>query len=173
MLKKIGINEINSPACEQAFKWITCHKNLKTMNEARFKFFLLYMIDNHNLHIEGKMNTSNPLDEKWGPSSQELVLKSNISTVDILKGLEELTIDMKTAEKEVERNETVRLEECFTEEPVGILNCNFCPGKYKREGHMKNHIETKHNMSVELICKCGQIFIETTRYLGHKKSCVK
>ena len=172
-LKKLGIQEINSPACEQAFKWINCYKNLKTMNEARFKFFLLYMIDNHNLHIEGKMNTSNPLDQKWGPSSQELVLKSKISPEDVLKDLEKLTIVTKNVEKEVERNEAVRLEECFTEEPVGTLNCNFCPGKYQREGHMKNHIERKHNMTVELLCKCGQIFIETTRYLRHKKSCIK
>ena len=131
------------------------------------------MIDNHNHHIEGKMNTSNPLDQKWGPSSQELVLKSKISPEDVLKDLEKLTIVTKNVEKEVERNEAVRLEECFTEEPVGTLNCNFCPGKYQREGHMKNHIERKHNMTVELLCKCGQIFIETTRYLRHKKSCIK
>ena len=75
-LKKLGINEINSPACEQAFKWINCYKNLKTMNEARFKFFLLYMIDNHNLHIEGKMNISNPLDVSWGHSDEKIVRKN-------------------------------------------------------------------------------------------------
>ena len=47
-LKKLEIKKQNTPACEQAFKWLNAYKNLKTMNEARFKMFLLYMIDLHN-----------------------------------------------------------------------------------------------------------------------------
>ena len=35
------------------------------MNEARFKIFLLYMIDLHNLHIENRVDlAANPLNEK-------------------------------------------------------------------------------------------------------------
>ena len=34
------------------------------MNESHFKFFLLYLIDLHNLHIEGRVSTlANPLNE--------------------------------------------------------------------------------------------------------------
>ena len=61
-LKKLKIEKLNSPACEQAFKWINAFKNMKTMNEAHFKFFLLYMIDLHNLHIENNLSrVANPL----------------------------------------------------------------------------------------------------------------
>ena len=49
----------------------------------------------------------------------------------------------------------------------------FCPGKYKREGNIKNHVESKHGIIVDLVCQCGQNFIETTRYCRHKKDCTK
>ena len=128
------------------------------------------MIDNHNLHIEGKMNISNPLDVSWGHSDEKIVRK-NESCEDVVLDFEKLTLSAENDENELESNKLIRLEECYTEEPAGTLNCNFCPGKYKREGNMKNHIETKHNMTAELICQCGQIFVETTRYLRHKKGC--
>ena len=164
-LKKLGINEINSPACEQAFKWINCYKNLKTMNESRFKFFLLYMIDIHNLHIEGSIKASNPLDKNWASDNSISARKIEKDTSeDVIGDFEKLSIAS---------SEEVKLEDCYTEEPAGTLKCNFCPGTYKREGHMKNHVETKHNMIVALVCKCGQVFVETTRFNRHKKGCVK
>ena len=55
----------NYHACEQAFKWLNAYKSLKTMNKPRFKMFLLYMIDLHNLHIEDNVSSAaNPLSEK-------------------------------------------------------------------------------------------------------------
>ena len=66
-MKKVEIGVTNTPACEQAFKWINAFKNLKTMNEAHFKFFLLYLIDLHNLHIQNKVSSvANPLNEDRG-----------------------------------------------------------------------------------------------------------
>ena len=63
-LKKLEIEVTNTPACEQAFKWINAFKNLKTMNEAHFKFFLLYVTDLHNLHIQNKLTSvANPLND--------------------------------------------------------------------------------------------------------------
>ena len=56
---------INSAACEQAFNWINAFKNIKSMNEAHFKFFLLYIIDLHNLHMEGKVGlNANPMNSE-------------------------------------------------------------------------------------------------------------
>ena len=59
-------------------------------------------------------------------------------------------------------------EHCFTKDDSG-LKCNFCPGIYKREGHLRNHLKTKHNRSVA--CKCGKYFADSTRLNEHKKSC--
>ena len=63
-LAKLGIKELNSPVCEQAFNWINCFKNVKTMNESRFKLYMLVMIDLHNLNVEGKVSSlANPLSK--------------------------------------------------------------------------------------------------------------
>ena len=172
-LNKLGITEINSPACEQAFKWINCYKNIKTMNEARFKFFLLYMIDLHNLHIEGNLaSVANPLNEnrievKTKPTSK-VMPEDNI-----INELEKMTLESKEDKKVVNEKTKIVIDDCFLEESSGTLKCRFCPGVYKREGNLKNHVESKHNLVVELVCKCGQIFVETTRYCRHKKDCKK
>ena len=51
---------------------------MKTMNESRFKFFLLYMIDLHNLHIENRVDLiSNPLNEKRDNKIKSLKLRVN------------------------------------------------------------------------------------------------
>ena len=180
-LKNLGIKEINSPACEQAFKWINCFKNLKTMNEPRFKFFLLYMIDLHNQHIEGNISTvANPLSENWSGSRQEPSnLSKPTSSDDLISELEKMTLDSKLVSSEIKSNivenerQKIKIDDCFSEDPSGTLKCMFCPGKYKREGNIKNHVESKHNMLVDLVCKCGQFFVESTRYSRHKKDCNK
>ena len=57
------LEKLDSPACEQAFKWLNEFKNIKSMNELRLKFYLLYMIDLHNMHIEGQVQVkANPLN---------------------------------------------------------------------------------------------------------------
>ena len=166
-LKKLNIDVVNSPACEQAFKWINRFKNLKTMNEAHFKFFLLYMIDLHNLHIENKVCIlANPLNED---RDMEILVKC-VKFIDLgIKEKPEETI--KKRDEKSSEGEKIRLEDCYETDNDGTLNCKLCKGKYKREGHMKNHVETKHNLLIELICKCGQVFDETTRYCRHRKSC--
>ena len=63
-LKKLVISKQNTPACQQAFKWLNAFKNLKAMNQPRFKMFLLYMIDLHNLHIDNTVDlAANPLNK--------------------------------------------------------------------------------------------------------------
>ena len=168
-IKKLGIEVTNTPACEQAFKWINAFKNLKGMNEAHYKFFLMYLIDLHNLHIQNKVSSvANPLNESR--DVEELLI--GIETLD----LEGLKIVPENKQEEIQKKELgeqrMMLEDCYrlNEE---ILHCKLCPGQYKREGHMKNHVESKHNIQVDLICKCGQTFTETTRYCRHRKGCNK
>ena len=174
-LKKLKIEKLNSPACEQAFKWINAFKNMKTMNEAHFKFFLLYMIDLHNLHVENNLSrVANPLHADRMVATSKVnqnkdVKENNVDA--ICDGFQ--MIDIHDNDKEFEQlNENVlQFEDCYDINQEGIMKCKFCDGTYKREGHMKNHIEMKHNKIIRLVCKCGQDFSDTKRYCRHKKSC--
>ena len=132
-LKKLGITKQNTPACEQAFKWLNSFKNLKTMNEARFKMFLLYMIDLHNLHIENRVYlAANPLNEK----RDDFIKKSFEKPIPIVESgasnqidevdenvdddLEDMLLDMKskmTFEDSVEE----KFEDCFKSDSNGEL----------------------------------------------------
>ena len=76
--------------------------------------------------------------------------------------------DEKLDEKEVENDD--KFEDCFTESN-GEMSCNFCPGTYKREGHLRNHLESKHNRMFKMICSCGKVFPDSTRLSRHKKTC--
>ena len=64
-MKKVGMVHSNTPVCEQTFSWLNKFKNIKTMNEAHFKLFLLYILDLHNLHITKKVDlVANPLNPR-------------------------------------------------------------------------------------------------------------
>ena len=131
VLKDLNIEKLNSPACEQAFKWLNEFKNIKSMNEPRFKFYLLYMIDLRNMHIEGQVQVkANPLN-----IDREIILAD--------KKTEIMSKDF---------------EDCFGKKD-GQLQCKFCPGSYKKEGHFKNHLESKHNKKFKIICSiCSSQF---------------
>ena len=165
-LKKLGITNLNSPACEQAFKWINRFTNLKTMNEARFKFFLLYMIDLHNLHIGDCVDvTANPLNVKRQEmftldSAVKEVSKEDNVLEELAAGLDNCMI----SEKEE------ALTDCFEEDSEGMLNCKFCPAAYKKEGHLRNHLENKHGKLFKIVCSvCDKIFPDSYRLFRHRK----
>ena len=46
---------VNTPVCEQTFSWLNKYNNCRNMNEARFYFFFLYLIDLRNLSKEKKV----------------------------------------------------------------------------------------------------------------------
>ena len=173
-LKKLNIIKQNSPACEQAFKWLNEFKNMKTMNESRFKFFLLYMIDLHNLHIEKRVAlVANPLNHKREeeiPSRDVVSRDAKVDKID--EGIDNLVGEIKAkltlVEDQVDKTDSI--EDCYSKDGTD-LKCNFCPGVYKREGHLRNHLKTKHNRSFEMICKCGKPFVDSTRLNRHKKLC--
>ena len=167
-LKNLGIMKQNTSACEQAFKWLNGYKNLKTMNEARFRQFLIYMIDLHNMNIDCCVDiAANPLNPKRLELTENI--HSNVEAqVDI--EVDDLITSMKnmlTVETDVED----KFEHCF-KEVNGALHCNFCNGVYKKEGHLRNHLESKHNKHFELVCVCGKPFPDFARLTRHKKSCI-
>ena len=170
---------VNSAACEQAFKWLNEFKSLKSMNESHFKFFLLYIIDLHNLHIEGNVSVhANPLN----PERDVEIAMKNINELKLSPGTfkEDCNRDIDNSckisgndEKGKTSDVILSLDDCYTVDNEGALQCKYCDGKYKREGHMKNHIETKHNLKIIMSCSCGQIFEDSTRFTRHRKNCKK
>lgn len=174
-LKKLGITKQNTPACEQAFKWLNAFKNLKTMNEARFKIFLLYMIDLHNLHIANCVDlAANPLNEKRDDyikkGDYKPIAEDDKAEVSIEEDIERVLLDL-TSKLTVEDCKEEIFEDCFKTDSSGELRCNFCPGIYKREGHMRNHLESKHMKTFKIVCSCGKLFPDSTRLSRHRKTC--
>ena len=71
------------------------------MNEPRFKFYLLYMIDLHNMHIEGQVQVkANPLN-----IDREMILTEKKTEI-ISKDFVELEIEFDTKLALNEKEET-------------------------------------------------------------------
>ena len=62
-----NLENVNSAICEQLFKNINQHTNVKSMNEPHFFLFFMYIFDLHNLGIESKIRSmANPQsDFRW------------------------------------------------------------------------------------------------------------
>ena len=54
------LKNINSSVCEQTFSWMNRFMQTKAMNRARYLFFFIYLLDRHNLHIEGRLHETHP-----------------------------------------------------------------------------------------------------------------
>ena len=118
------LEKLDSPACEQAFKWLNEFKNIKSMNELRLKFYLLYMIDLHNMHIGGQVQVkANPLN-----IDREMIL-TEMKTKIISKDFDELEMEFDTRLVLNEKEKT--FENCYTERE-GQLQCNFVQDHIKR-----------------------------------------
>ena len=72
------------------------------------------------------------------------------------------SLDQGSSEKEI-------ISEDYLCLPTGEFQCNFCPGKFKRIGNMRNHLSAKHNRVHQLICECGKEFTETSRLSHHRE----
>ena len=126
----MGISHVNTQSSEESFVWINKMTHLKTMNEARHKFFLLYLVDLHNLHIARQMREANPNENR----NQSLRKISSIK----MTSIDELTEKM--AESSLKSFPTAvsgeTFEDCFdivTEKSNLKFRCKFCGGIYQRE----------------------------------------
>ena len=56
---------MNTVICEQSFAWSNQYSNVKSMNGPRFNHFFHYLLDLHNLRVEGVLRQiANPHSEK-------------------------------------------------------------------------------------------------------------
>ena len=100
--------------------------------------------------------------------AREMIL-TNKKTEIISKDFDELETAFDTLLVLNEKEET--FEDCYGEKD-GQLQCKFCPGSYKKEGHLRNHLESKHNKKFKIICSnCSSEFRDSYRMTRHKKSC--
>ena len=53
------LDGVNTPVCEQTFSWMNKYTNCRNMNEARFFWFFLYLIELRNLDKENKVALKN------------------------------------------------------------------------------------------------------------------
>ena len=70
---KLQFSKLNTPAAEQAFNWINRYKSVKGMNEARFIFFFLYLLELHNLKIEDKVNFNISIFDQTQVGSEQII----------------------------------------------------------------------------------------------------
>ena len=59
------LTSVNTVICEQSFAWSNQYSNVKSMNGPRFNHFFHYLLDLHNLRVEGVLRQiANPHSEK-------------------------------------------------------------------------------------------------------------
>ena len=102
-----------------------------------------------------------PITELKNDPISELLADLNINNDKMGDGK---SLDQGSSEKEI-------ISEDYLCLPTGEFQCNFCPGKFKRIGNMRNHLSAKHNRVHQLICECGKEFTETSRLSHRQKSC--
>ena len=138
------LDGVNTPICEQLFSAINKYTNTKSMNEAHFFLFFLYIFDLHNLNIEGKLRSvANPFSDhryeiiantsKNTKNSQEV--PNEVETIDnLMKNLVVNVPDEDRAKESHEENINKQVE----------FKCMKCGSKYKKEGMLKLHVQKKH-----------------------------
>ena len=135
--------------------------------------FLLYMIDLHNHNIDNRVDIiANPLNPKRKDGITQKIEAIDKTEQFGDEAIENLVADLENQMKIVnEKTDKDDLfENCF-KTIDGEFICNFCPGKYKREGHLRNHLESKHNKKFRIVCVCGKEFPDSSRLSRHKKTC--
>ena len=168
-LQKVGIDKVNSQACEQSFQWINRYKNLKSMNESHFKMFILYLTDLHNLGVEGTVQVvANPLNPVR-KTIEAPIVKQVPEHGELAEIMSRMTIENKKVEDiSVERNEKNGHFEEFSLEKNGKYCCNFCEGTYAQTGSLITHLEGKHGKNITLKCKkCEKIFRKKEQFTRH------
>ena len=136
------LHGVNTPICEQLFSAINKYTNTKSMNEAHFFLFFLYIFDLHNLHIEGKLRSvANPSSEyRYAMISESKVDARNMNDQidDVDNMMKDLAVDVPD---EVVITDDVPVSSGAKQSE---FVCKECNAKYKKEGMLKLHVKKKH-----------------------------
>ena len=71
------LKKVNSQICEQTFRFINKFRNVKTMNNAHFSLYFIYILDIHNLNKTKSLQKIRP---NYVPDISPIVNNSNIAT---------------------------------------------------------------------------------------------
>ena len=127
------------------------------MNEARFGLFFLYQYELHNLDIEKMTILADPREEyRWDLISQEKAPTATAESVEVVCE----TVPESEMEKQFDK---LSLESPF--------KCEECGASYKKEGFLQRHMEQKHIVIKETVCKeCDAVFDCYSKLTRHMKT---
>ena len=152
------LDGVNTPICEQLFSSINKFTNAKSMNEANFFLFFLYIFDLHNLNIEGQLcSVANPLSNlryehitqsKKTPSDgieEEGVENGDVANQEEVDDLQKMMQNMNVGDEKAANRDNSK---------DTVFKCDICGSEYKRLGYLKLHIKNKHEAESEAGYKC-------------------
>ena len=148
-----NLEGVNTPICEQLFKKINLHTNVKSMNEPHFFMFFLFNFDFHNLQIEKRVrSTINPKSEHRWDQISDVETKINENDDEKLHsdGIESL----------VQGLTHVEIKESTT------FECDICSKVYKTSSNFTKHMQTKHESQSEVFqCQICSKFLASKQAL--------
>ena len=171
------LQNVNTVICEQTFKWLNAYKSVKSMNEPHFFFFMIYMIDLHNMSIEKRLRMlANPKSaERFNFVAK---LKFEVITDDTPGYIRQAPFTAKDADraanKPIESLTSVApsvqiTDRLYTESEDGYT-CTICSAVYKQFGYLKNHLKKTHSKELIIYCfKCGTKFVDAKALNRHRK----
>lgn len=160
------LQKVNTVICEQTFKWLNAYKSVKSMNEPHFFFFMMYMIDLHNLSIEKKLRQlANPKSaERYNFVNS---LKVEVVSEDTPGYIMQAPFTAKDAKRAGAKptllapvdKPVAKVPDMLYSESDDGFTCTICSVVYKQLGYLKNHLKKAHGQDLVLCCvKCGTTF---------------
>ena len=125
-----ALDNVNTQAAEQLFRDVNKHSNCQAMSESHFYLFWLYIMDLHNLSLTGMDRVEPDPREDYRDS---IIRENNINFASLKKTI----------------SKTVEVHESSVSIEVSLYSCKICGNSFRKEGNLKNHIETKHTDNIK------------------------
>ena len=125
------LSNVNTQVCEQTFRWTNGYKQVKSMNQFRFRLFFTYLIDLHNLKISDQLQITHPL-------SKHTSIQDNV----LVTAFEDLNIKKCTdPAKDIAETDTV-------EDAKSTITCPICGknnfGQKNPKSGLTRHLNSVH-----------------------------